>query len=99
MLKRGFFRREVEVALRVMGCALVLSAFVTSLGWGYRQRQQAHAWRERACAYRFADVARRATFLGSEDRAAPCDHLQSLGLGLRISGYAGFPTGSDSSSQ
>jgi hypothetical protein len=96
MLKRGFFRREVEVSLRVIGGALVLSAFVTALGWGYHQRQQAQAWREQACTYRFADVARRATFLGSDDPTAPCDRLQSLGLGLRISG---FPTGNETTNR
>jgi hypothetical protein len=98
MLKRGFFRREVEVGLRVIGCALILSAFVTTFGWGYHQRQQAQAWREQACANRFADVARRATFLGSDDPAAPCDRLQSLGLGMRISGFAAFPGQPDTTS-
>jgi hypothetical protein len=98
MLKRGFFRREVEVGLRVIGCALVVSAFVTTFGWGYHQRQQAQAWREQACANRFADVARRATFLGSDDPSAPCDRLQSLGLGMRISGFATLPTGTETTS-
>jgi len=45
MMKHGFFRREVEVFLRASTCALVLSAFVATLAWGYHQRQQAHAWR------------------------------------------------------
>src|SRR5690349_16543246 len=84
MLRSGFFRREVEQTLRAIGAALVLSAFMVTLGWGYQQKQQAQAWREQACTYRFADVARRATFLGEDTRDA-CSRLQSLGLGLRTS--------------
>jgi hypothetical protein len=90
MLRPGFFRREVETFLRVTACALLLSAFATTLTWGYHQRQQARAWREQACAYRFADVARRATFLGEDDVRDACGRLQSLGLGLRA-GMAAFP--------
>jgi hypothetical protein len=84
MLRPGFFRRDVEQAMRAIGAALVLSAFMVTLGWGYQQKQQAQAWREQACTYRFADVARRATFLGEDTRDA-CARLQSLGLGLRTS--------------
>ena len=91
MMRRGFFRREVEVFLQAMACALVLSAFVTTLAWGYHERQQAQAWREQACAYRFADIARRATFLGENDVQNACGRLQSLGLDLPISGYASLP--------
>ena len=91
MMKRGFFRPGVERFLRTSGFALVLSAFVATLGWGYHQRQQAHAWREQACAYRFADLARRATFLGEDDVQNACGRLQALGLGLRASSVAAFP--------
>jgi hypothetical protein len=94
MLRRGFFRREVELFLRVMGCALVLGTFVFTLAWGYQQRQKAEAWREQACTYRFADLARRATFLGDDTRDA-CTRLQSFGLGLRTSGFPAFPPVSD----
>jgi hypothetical protein len=94
MLRPGFFRREVESFLRLMGCAVVLGAFMLTLGWGYQQRQKAEAWREQACTYRFADLTRRATFLGDDTRDA-CTRLQSLGLGLRTSGFPTFPTGSD----
>ena len=58
MLRPGFFRREVEQTLRAIGAALVLSAFMVTLGWGYQQKQQAQAWRDQACTYRFADVPR-----------------------------------------
>jgi hypothetical protein len=92
MLRRGFFRREVETVLRVAGITLALSVFAATLAWGYQQRQQAHAWREQACAYRFADVARRATFLGTEPPADACARLHTLGLGIQISGYPTFPT-------
>jgi hypothetical protein len=91
MLKRGFFRREIELLLRATSCALVLSAFVATLAWGYHQHQQAQAWREQACAYRFADLARRATFLAEDDVQNACGRLQSLGLGLRTSGFAALP--------
>jgi hypothetical protein len=93
MLRHGFFRREVEVFLQVMGSALVLGAFVLTLAWGYHQRQKAEAWRAQACTYRFADLARRATFLGDEAGDA-CTRLQSLGLGLRTSGFPAFSAGS-----
>lgn len=91
MLRRGFFRREVEALLRAMACGLVVSAFVATLAWGYDQRQQAHAWREQACAYRFSELARRATFLGEQDVQDACARLQALGFGLRISGFASLP--------
>ncbi len=91
MLNRGFFRREVELILRAGACALVLGAFASSIGWGYHQRQQALAWREQACSYRFADLARRATFLTDGEVQSACGRLQSLGLGLRASGTTGLP--------
>jgi hypothetical protein len=85
MLRRGFFRREVELALRGLGCALIVGAFGVTLAWGYHHRQQAQAWRDQACSYRFADVTRRATFLATEDPGDACSRLQSLGLDLRLS--------------
>ena len=92
MVKPGFFRREVETVLRVASVTLVLSAFAVTLAWGYQQRQHAQAWREQACAYRFADVARRVTFLGAEEPGEACTRLQALGLGLQVSGFAAFPS-------
>jgi hypothetical protein len=89
MLRCGFFRREVELALRGFGCALIVGAFSVTLAWGYHYRQQAQAWRDQACSYRLADVSRRATFLAGEDPADACSRLQSLGLGLRL--YASPP--------
>jgi hypothetical protein len=94
MLRPGFFRREVELVLRMASVTLVLSAFAVILAWGYQHRQRAHAWREQACTYRFADVARRATFLGDDEPADACERLQTLGLGLRVSGYPAFPASS-----
>ena len=94
MLRRGFFRPEIERFLEMTGCTLVVGAFVFTVAWGYHQRQLAQAWREQACAYRFADLARRATFLGDDTRDA-CARLQTLGLGLRTSGFPTSPTGSE----
>lgn len=91
MLRPGFFRREVEAVLRVAGLTITLSAFATTFAWGYHQRQQAQAWREQACAHRFAEVARRATFLG-EDAGAACVRLESLGLDMRLSGLPSVPS-------
>jgi hypothetical protein len=96
MLRRGFFRREVETVLRVAGCTIVLSAFATTFAWGYHQRQQAQAWREQACAHRFAEVARRATFLG-DNAGGACVRLQTLGLDMRVSGLAGPSVSEDPS--
>jgi hypothetical protein len=95
MFRVGFFRREVERTLRVARATLVLSAFAVTLAWGYQQRLQANAWREQACANRFADVARRATFLGPEEPVEACGRLQSLGLDLRVSGFPAFPSTGD----
>jgi hypothetical protein len=91
MLRPGFFRREVELFLRATVCALVLSAFASTLAWGHHQRHQARAWREQACAYRFADLARRATFLAEAEVENACGRLQSLGLSLRASSVAELP--------
>jgi hypothetical protein len=43
MMRRGFFRREVELVLRVVGCTILLAAFAGMFAWGYHQRQQAQA--------------------------------------------------------
>ena len=91
MMRPGFFRREVELALRFMGGAVVLGALMMTLVWGYEQRQQAQAWRELACAYRYAEVASRARFLGPDDPRGACDRLQSLGLGVRTSSLVTLP--------
>lgn len=91
MMRPGFFRQDVENALRVVAGFVVLGTFALTLAWGYQQRQQAQEWRELACAYRVADVASRAKFLGLEDYRGACDRLQSLGLGVRTSGLATLP--------
>jgi hypothetical protein len=91
MMRPGFFRRDVELVLRFLGGFLLLGVFATTLAWGYEQRRQAQAWRELACTYRFADVASRATFLGSDEPRDACQRLQSLGLGVRSPGLASFP--------
>jgi predicted negative regulator of RcsB-dependent stress response len=91
MLRPGFFRRDVENVLRLFCAFVVVAAFALTLGWGYEQRQQAQEWRELACAYRVADLASRAKFLGLEDQRGACERLQSLGLGVRTSGLSALP--------
>ena len=91
MMRPGFFRRDVEFVLRLVGGVVVVGAFALTLAWGYEQRQQAQEWRELACAYRVADLASRAKFLGLDDQRGACARLQSLGLGVRTSGLPSFP--------
>lgn len=92
MMRPGFFRRDVEKALRLAAAVVVIAAFGLTLAWGYEQRQQAQEWRELACAYRVADVASRAKFLGLDEQRGACERLQSLGLGVRTSGFSSLPT-------
>ena len=66
MMRSGFFKAEVETAIRLAGFTILIGAFATTFAWGYHHRQQAQAWREQACAYRFAVVARRAKFLDGD---------------------------------
>ena len=66
----------------------MVGAFAMTLAWGYEQRLQAQEWRELACAYRVADVANRAKFLGLDDQGRACERLHSLGLSVRTSGLS-----------
>jgi hypothetical protein len=91
MMRPGFFRRDVENVIRFFTGFVVLGAFALTLAWGYEQRQKAQEWREVACAYRVAELASRAKFLGLEDHRGACDRLQSLGLGVRTSGLSTLP--------
>lgn len=91
MMRPGFFRRDVERVLRFVTSFLVLGSFAITLAWGYEQRQQAQRWREVACANRVADLASRAKFLGLDGQPGACERLQSLGLGVRTSGFSSFP--------
>jgi hypothetical protein len=78
-----FFRREVELTLKMLGVAILIGLIVLPVAWGYEQRRQARAWQTVACAYRIKEISRSATFVGSIDRAAdPCTTLARLGLQL-----------------
>jgi hypothetical protein len=91
MMRPGFFRRDVENVLRFLTAFVVLGVFAMTLAWGYEQRQQAQEWRELACSYRVADLNSRAKFLGLEEQRGACERLNSLGLGVRTSGFSALP--------
>ena len=92
MMRPGFFRRDVENVLRFFAGFAVVGAFAVTIAWGYEQRQQAQEWREIACAHRVADLASRAKFLGLDEQRGACERLQSLGLGVRTSGFSSLPS-------
>src|SRR5690349_15519463 len=83
MIRRQFFRPDVELVVKLVLGVFLASTFLVTLAWGYEQRRQAQEWREAACAYRVADLARRAPFLArdSEPRSA-CGRLDALGVSL-----------------
>jgi len=84
MMPNKFFRHEVEVLLRVALGAMVTSAFLVTLAWGYEQRKQAQGWRETACAYRVADLAKSAPFVARDtDVRSACGRLDALGVSLQ----------------
>jgi len=84
MIKPGFFRPEIERAMKIGVAALAFSVFLGTFAWGYEQRRQAQTWRDLACTYRLADVGRRATFLGVDDQTpAACSRLDELGLNMQ----------------
>ena len=75
------FRREVELALRMLGVATLVRLIVLPVAWGYEQRRQAKAWQHVACEYRIREVTRAAPFMANAERAAdPCTTLARLGL-------------------
>ena len=78
-----FFRREVELTLKMLGVTLLVGLIVLPVAWGYEQRRQAKAWQNIACAYRIKEISRSAPFAGNIERAAdPCSTLARLGLQL-----------------
>src|SRR5439155_20392211 len=54
----GFFRPELERALRVAAVLVLVGAIVVPVRWGYEQRQQARTWQQTACSYRLREVTR-----------------------------------------
>ena len=85
MIRARFFHPAIEMSLRVVVGVVMISAFLVTLAWGYAQRQRAEEWRETACAYRMADLTRKAPFLANAEHqpAHPCERLDVLGVGLK----------------
>jgi hypothetical protein len=80
----GFFRREVEVTLKMLGVLALIGLIVLPVAWGYEQRRQARTWQNVACAYRMKEITRSAPFIANSVERAPdaCAMLAKLGLPL-----------------
>ena len=61
----GFFRPEIETALKMIGIAGLITLIVLPVAWGYEQRKQARTWQNVACAYRMKEVARRTPMIAT----------------------------------
>jgi hypothetical protein len=73
----------VQRIINVVVVGAVVGAFLLPVTWGYRQGQQARAWRETACAYRLRDAVRRTnSMLTLRSGDDPCATLARLGLDL-----------------
>ena len=82
-----FFRREVEVMLKMLGVATLIGLIVLPVAWGYEQRRQARTWQNVACAYRIKEVARSVPFVATVERAPDaCATLARLGLNVSAEG-------------
>ncbi len=79
----GFFRREIEVTLKMLGVMILIGLIVLPVAWGYEQRRQARTWQNVACAYRIKEITRSAPFVAQVERASDaCTTLARLGLQL-----------------
>jgi hypothetical protein len=77
------FRPEVEAFLKAIAVIALGTLLVLPLAWGYRQRNEARAWREIACAYRLKEALSDGRLLRAADqRVDPCERLADLGLQL-----------------
>jgi hypothetical protein len=82
---RGFkiFHPEVEAVLKALAAIAVLTVIVLLVAWGHRQRDEARAWREIACAYRLKEALGDGRLATAADlRGYPCERLDDLGLRL-----------------
>jgi hypothetical protein len=80
-----FFRSEIEMALKIMGVAALISLIVLPVAWGYEQRQQARTWQNVACAYRIKEVARQTPMIANVEYGRDaCVTLSRLGLDLDL---------------
>jgi len=79
----GFFRKEIETTLKMLGVIALIGLIVLPVAWGYEQRRQARTWQNIACAYRIREVASRAPFIVAADVGRnACGTLERLGLAL-----------------
>ena len=83
-----FFRREIEVTLKMLGVVTLLGLIVLPVAWGYEQRRQARTWQNVACAYRIKEVTRSLPFASANIERAPdaCTALARLGLDISMEG-------------
>ncbi|MBM3217362.1 MAG: hypothetical protein FJZ38_01530 [Candidatus Rokubacteria bacterium] len=89
----GFFRREIEVTLKMLGVALLVGLIVLPVAWGYEQRRQARTWQNVACAYRIKEVTRTAPFIQNVERAPDaCTALARPGFQLSETEFVPLPT-------
>lgn len=78
-----FFRREIEVTLKVLGVMILAGLIVLPIVWGYQQRAEARMWQNVACAYRIKEVTRQTPFMAGVERAPDaCTTLARLGFQL-----------------
>ena len=79
-----FFRREVEISLKVLGVVILAGLIVLPIVWGYQQRAQARMWQNVACAYRIKEVTRQTPLMmtGVDRSADACTTLARLGFQL-----------------
>jgi hypothetical protein len=89
----GFFRREIEVTLKMVGVMFLLGLIVLPVAWGYEQRRQARTWQNVACAYRIKEVTRMAPFIANVERAPDaCTTLARLGFQVSEGDSVPLPT-------
>jgi hypothetical protein len=76
-----FFRREIEVTLKLLGILTLLALILLPLAWGYQQRREARTWQNLACEYRLKEVTRSMRFVAHIERGSDaCALLNRLGL-------------------
>jgi hypothetical protein len=88
----GFFRREIEVTLKMLGVMILIGLIVLPVAWGYEQRRQARTWQNVACAYRIKEVTRTAPFIANVGRAPDaCTALERLGFQMEETEFVPLP--------
>ncbi len=77
------FVREVEIALKLLVVVSLVTAYLTTLAWGFDQRREAERWRVVACRSRLQVVERATRIVRvSTPGALACETLDRLGLPL-----------------